>query len=398
MRKLFLVITFVITASIVGALIHAPYLTNLLLEGYPGLVFSGRGEYSRIEGGKDTRQLWNGDIVAEKQLGHDLNQLFRGSDGAALLVARDGRLELEHYRPGIRANTKLNSYSMAKSLVGALIFKAIAEGRIGTLNARLSDFLPRYHRFGGVSLRALITMRAGLKFDNGGSNFGSDATGKDIDKSVNPFGPLARLHFRGIEAVEGELSIREQTSGAFSYQNVNTALLGEVLEEVYGQPLEVLLSEKIWQPAGASEALWRRPHRESSVSAYCCIFATARDWIRIGVFLSENGTASTPFLPEPLWREFMGLDIPVSELRKDHYGHHIRQNVLDRPGQALQGSFTYLMGQNGQVLYLMPQYRLVVYRAGEGLQLLHSTLYAAWETLGPQKPKPSLRNESRAFH
>ena len=55
--------------------------------------------------------------------------------------------------------------------------------------------------------------------------------------------------------------------------------------------------------------------------------------------------------------------------------------MLDRAGQALQGPFTYLMGQGGQVLYLLPEQQLVVYRAGETVQLLHSTLYGAWNSI-----------------
>ena len=66
--------------------------------------------------------------------------------------------------------------------------------------------------------------------------------------------------------------------------------------------------------------------------------------------------------------------------REGHYGQHIFQDVLDRKGQPLQGAFTYLMGQNGQILYLMPEQGLVVYRAGEKIALLHSTLYGAWNS------------------
>ncbi|WP_404400230.1 hypothetical protein [Pelagibacterium halotolerans] len=96
--------------------------------------------------------------------------------------------------------------------------------------------------------------------------------------------------------------------------------------------------------------------------------------IRLG---REN--AKGVFLPEALWREFLGLDLDASALRQDHYGYHVRQNILDRPGEALQGAFSYFLGQNGQTLYLMPERNLVVYRAGEGLQLLHSTLYEVWK-------------------
>ena len=41
------------------------------------------------------------------------------------------------------------------------------------------------------------------------------------------------------------------------------------------------------------------------------------------------------------------------------------------------------MGQGGQVLYLLPEQQLVVYRSGETAQLLHSTLYGAWNSISP---------------
>jgi hypothetical protein len=102
--------------------------------------------------------------------------------------------------------------------------------------------------------------------------------------------------------------------------------------------------------------------------------------VRVGLFLNENGGA-TPFLPLPLWRELLGVDVAIADRHVTHYGEHTWQDVLDGPGQALQGPFTYLMGQGGQVLYLKPDSGLVVYRAGEDIQLLHSTLYGAWNSL-----------------
>lgn len=71
----------------------------------------------------------------------------------------------------------------------------------------------------------------------------------------------------------------------------------------------------------------------------------------------------------------------LADRQDDHYGNHTLQNVLDRPGEDLQGPFTYFVGQNGQVLYIMPNEDLVVFRAGEQYQLLHSTLYGAWNSI-----------------
>jgi len=260
----------------------------------------------------------------------------------------------------------------------------MAEGKIGSLDQTIAELLPQATGLGDMTLRQLITMRSGVHFDGRTASFGAPGRYKDSDTFPNPFGPLARLHFQGLDAVIGGLTMDPTPPDTFNYQNVNTALLGAVIERAYGQPLEMLLSEKIWKPSGAGNAVWRKPSAESSVSAYCCLYATARDWLRVGMWFATNGTVAKPFLPDELWREFLGLDVPLALRVKDHYGNHTLQNVLDREGENLQGPFTYFMGQNGQILYIMPEKNLVVYRAGERYQLLHSTLYEAWNSIVPK--------------
>jgi CubicO group peptidase (beta-lactamase class C family) len=379
MRK-WLVGSLLVVAVLVGAaLVYAPYLPSLIREGLPPLVWSSdrAGSYAEIAGTDAPRDLHISATATTVRFVSPLAEAFTAKGGKALLVYEDGQLAIEHYEGGADTGTRLNSFSMAKSLVGALVYKALAEGRITSLDQPLGAFLPSDKGIAGVTLRRLLGMRAGIHFENASSLGG--ISGMDTETSPNPFGPMARLHFQGLGAIEASLSA-DRTEEAYDYQNVNTALLGEVLEHVYQHPLQDLLAEKLWQPAMAGPAVWREPSAGLPVSAYCCIFATARDWIRVGVFLSENGGRDHPFLPTPLWREFMGLDVPQAELRADHYGAHIRQNILDRPGEDLQGAFTYMFGQGGQLLYLMPERGLVVYRAGESIPLLHSTLYGAWNS------------------
>ncbi len=383
MRKLLIALVLVLAGAVTATLAYAPYLPQLVAEGVPPLTWPAPGHFTSIDGAATPRDLRIVEATTSRPLQPDLQAAFIEKGGKAFLVARAGRLELEHYAPGISAETRFNSFSMAKSLVGALIYKALAEGRLNSLDQTLGELLPDDRGLAGVTLRALLLMRSGIAFDRGEGKAGAVSGDKTVDTSANPFGPLARLHFLGLRAIEGGLVSDTATTPVFSYQNVNTALLGEVLETVYQQPLEHLLGEKLWRPAGAAAASWRQPAVGAPVSAYCCIYATARDWIRIGQYLIENGTAAAPFLPTPLWREFLGLDVSNAGRLNDNYGQHLRQNVLDRAGQALQGPFTYLMGQGGQVLYLLPEQQLVVYRSGETAQLLHSTLYGAWNSISP---------------
>ncbi|MDC9822384.1 serine hydrolase [Devosia sp. ZB163] len=382
MRKLLLGLLFLLVGAGTATWAYAPYLPQLIAEGVPPLTWPAVGHFAPLAGDDKAPGLSLSPEAATRPLVPELGAAFAATGGKALLVARDGRLELEHYAPGISDATRFNSFSMAKTLVGALVYKALAEGRISSLDQTLGELLPADRGLAGVTLRSLLEMRSGIAFDHGEAKADAISGDKTTDTSANPFGPLARLHFLGLGAIENGLVAEVATTPAeFSYQNINTALLGEVLETVYGEPLATLLTTRIWGPSGAGSAFWRQPAADASVSAYCCIYATARDWIRIGMFLAGNGRPEAPFLPDALWRAFLGLDIGYAERRDDNYGHHIRQNVLDRAGQPLQGPFSYLMGQGGQVLYLMPDKGLVVYRSGEQAQLLHSTLYRAWNSI-----------------
>ncbi len=367
-----------------AALAYAPYLLRLLYEGYPAAIWPAPGAFAEISGKSPPVPIARSSDASERALPSDLAKVFDASGGRAILIDRAGRLELEHYSAGFGPSTKFNSFSMAKSLVGALIFKSYAEARIRSLDISIGEILSDYGdaAFQAVTIRDLLRMRGGVLFHRDDPLATEDQT-KDLERVLyNPFGPMARLHAEGPTAIRLNLTANKSLANDFRYQNVNTAILAALLEKLYSRPIADLLSEKIWRPAGAGAAQWRRSHDSGSVSAYCCIFATSYDWIRVARYLLRNGTASKPFLPEPLWRELMGLDLQSAALHSVVYGYHFRHDILDRPGEALQGRFTYMLGQGGQILYILPEHDLIVLRFGERTQLLHTTLYAASRLFG----------------
>lgn len=372
---------------VVTALAWAPYLPRLFREGFPASVWPAAGSFADIVGTRATEE----DPVQLSVLSlfdPQLRELLASRDAKAFIVAEDGQIQLEHYAEGLDAETLFNSYSLVKSLVGALVLKAVSEGLITELGAPLGAYLPDIGdtALREVTLAAFLEMRSGVQFEAGTAKSLSGAPVKDLEASfANPFGPLVKLHMQGLDKVADGLTSNYAALGHFSYQNINTAILGAVLEEAYGEPLEDILATRIWQPSGAAPAKWRRYAQDGTVTAYCCVYARARDWVKVARFLNSNGTDEAPFLPDDLWRGFMGARYTQEQLRKGEYGQHVRHDILDREGQDLQGSFTYFLGRGGQIVYLMPQRNLVVVRFGEGAQLLHSTLYATWRTLHPSK-------------
>lgn len=355
----------------------SPQVFALLREGYPprSLERTARDDsrYAVIEGGASATDQ---DFL--RPMSPRLSELFDTSQGSAFLVLREGRIVQERYAEGYNAATRFNSYSMAKSLVGALVLKAIAEGRIESLDEKMARLLPATvgSEIADVTVRQALDMASGIDFEPGGDAGAAGADDKSLDaERYNPFGRLARLHAFGPTAIIPSLTVSPGKTGSFRYQNVNTALLGAMLEATYGIALPQLLSQKLWKLAGAANASWRLHPLSGATTAYCCIFATARDWALVGRYLISNGSRDAPFLPDELWRYWVGSDIPAEMRRSGVYRTQMRYDVLDRPGERLVGPFAYFLGQGGQVVYLKPEDDLVVVRFGAAIQLLHSTLY-----------------------
>jgi CubicO group peptidase (beta-lactamase class C family) len=350
-----------IAAFVSGAFVYAPYLPRLLAEGFPAPTWPARGSFADIPGSMNDPL----GVPAMTTLSPALQKLFDESGGKALLVYQGGKLRIEHYAPGYTRDTQFNSYSISKSLIGILTLDAIAHGEIGTLGHRLDGI--------GTSPRELLEMRSGIVMENHDITAMSGFAEKDFESAIgNPLGPMARLHMMGVNEVLPLLHADRKLRGRFSYQNVNTAILGSLLGRV-----DKRLADKIWLPSGAAPAHWRRYQDGGDISAYCCLYARARDFLLAGRFIMHNG----PHLPDALYREFMGLDLTPKVLAKGHYGLHVRHNILDRAGEPLQGRFTFFMGTGGQVVYLMPDKDLVIVRFGERPQRLHSTFYEAWRQI-----------------
>ena len=369
-----------VVAGAATVMIWAPYLPRLAYEGFPAPIWPASGSFADVAGSPADPPLTA--PAAAAPLDPKLRALFDGSGAKALLAHEGGKLGIEHYADGVTSKTRFNSYSLVKSLVGALVLKAVADGRLKSLDQPVGDILPDVgdRAFRAVSLRAFLEMRSGVLFEAGGAKSISGVGAKDLETAfANPFGPLARLHMQGLDEVKHRLFTTP--SPKFNYQNVNTAILGAVLERAYGKPLQTILAENIWKPAGAAPAKWRRYNGGAGISAYCCLYARARDWVKVGRFIAANGRADAPFLPAADWRALLGRNLSKTRLRKGVYGLHVRHDLLDRPGEPLQGGFTYFIGNGGQIVYLMPDKDLVVVRFGDAMQLLHSTLYATWRTL-----------------
>ncbi|MDN3718583.1 serine hydrolase [Roseibium salinum] len=127
-------------AAVICAGLAAAYsngLMQLILAGYPPAVWPASGSFEIVAGAPQPHAA----RAPGTRLDRRGRELFANSGSRALLAMRGGQLLLETYADGIGPGTRLNSYSLVKSLVGALVLKAVSEGKITSLEDPVGSYL-----------------------------------------------------------------------------------------------------------------------------------------------------------------------------------------------------------------------------------------------------------------
>jgi CubicO group peptidase (beta-lactamase class C family) len=206
---------------------------------------------------------------------------------AGLLVLKDGRVVLERYAHGHRADSVWTSFSVAKSVVSLLYGVALADGAIKSLDDSVSRYLPalRGSVYDAVTLRHLLQMSSGVAWNEDESDPNSD---------LAQIGRLGRAGgIEGLLSYMKKLPRKAPAGTAFNYNTGETHIAGAVLRAATGQPLAQYLSTKIWQPAGMeADAHWLLLREGDVEHGGCCISATLRDFGRLGLLASREGVAA----------------------------------------------------------------------------------------------------------
>ncbi len=279
-------------------------------------------------------------------------------NSVALLVMHRDRLVLEQYWQGHQASDPVNSMSMVKTLLALLIGVAIDEGHIGSIQDPIGTYLPEWadDPRGDITLADLLYMQSGLRNDNRTDTLRSDLVqlygGSDTQKLVLKI-PL--------EGNPGE---------AFDYSNFNSQLLSLVLERATGESFGDYLSSRLWQPLGAGDGFLWLDRPRGSAKPFCCFFATAPDWVRLGQMLLHGGKVGDRQIIPKSWLEQMLEESPLEPT----FGLHIwlKARTADYPqvNRASSAPFAaadtfYLDGRHHQRVYVIPSEELVIVRLGE---------------------------------
>ncbi|HVY90376.1 MAG TPA: serine hydrolase domain-containing protein [Hyphomonadaceae bacterium] len=282
-----------------------------------------------------------------------IDQLMHDSRITGLIVLHHGRVVLERYAFGRTAQDRWTSNSIAKSFTSTLVGAAIKDGLIGSLEDPITRYLPELGpvpAFDGVTLRHLLIMSSGLKFNEDYYDLTSDVALYGGGEAINGRSPIIAYAMK---------LVRAHPPGAVEdYQTINTDLVTLALSRVLkpsGRTVSDYLSEKIWRPAGMeADGNWLL-EKTGVERGGCCISMRLRDFARFGLFIA-SGKADAE-LP-PGWIRMAST--PVWPFGPIQAGYGLGWWV--RPDDSYEGQ-----GGLGQSVTIYPKDDLVVAINSAGL-------------------------------
>lgn len=291
------------------------------------------------------------DALASKKLKKKDQKYLENLGTKGFLVFHGDTLVVEQYFGEHDRNSVSNSFSAGKTIVALLIGIAIEEGSIKSLDEPLAVYMPEFSKDGKekITIRHLLMMASGLSWHESGANplsdnaesyYGSDLYGLTTAQTV----------------------VREPGK-TFLYQSGNTQLLGFVIKKATGMSVAEYAEEKLWKRIGAeSEAFWSMDREEGDEKAFCCFYASARDFARLGkLFMTDGKFGEDQVVPAWYIQEMIKLPAMLTEegTPNQRYGLHVW--VYD-DGQS---PMIYLRGIKGQYVFVLPEEDLLVVRVGE---------------------------------
>lgn len=161
----------------------------------------------------------------------------------SVLVVRDGYLVYEQYREGLDRTSGHDVRSITKSVVGALIGIALAEGKIASVEQTVGELLPAQlpgsadSRFADVTVRQLLTMTAGLAGDD--PSMGGDSRVFEAMWTSSDW----------VRHVLGQRLVTEPGT-RFAYNDATAHLLSAIVANVSGKSTLEYARAKLFEPLG----------------------------------------------------------------------------------------------------------------------------------------------------
>jgi CubicO group peptidase (beta-lactamase class C family) len=272
----------------------------------------------------------------------------------AVVVVHRGRVVGERYAGDVTASTPLLGWSMTKSVVNALIGILVRQGRLA-LDRPVP--IPEWQRAGdprgAITLDHLLRMSSGLRFD---------------EDAVGPFSDVIRmlLRERDMAAFAVNQPLEAPPGTRWQYSSGTTVILSRVMRNAIGDDAAYhsFPREALFEPAGMTRTLIETDAAGTFVGS-SLMFATARDWARLGTLYLDDGVIDGKRLWPDGWVTY--TTTPASADASKGFGAHVWLDVPAgyNPSKApLPDDAFHAAGHQGQFVTIVPSREAVIVRLG----------------------------------
>lgn len=285
-----------------------------------------------------------------------LNDMLQEDNAAglqtrALVLIQDGELVAESYADGINPETPLLGWSMAKSMTSMAIGRLVHQGRASVTTNNVFDEWRQDAR-AQISLAHMLNMTDGL----------------DFAERYEPGTDATRMLFTEPGSAQYALARPQAYAGGqhFNYSSGTANLLALWLMNQVGatpQAVQSFLYNELFIPMGMQHTVFETDSLGVPVgSSY--VYASARDWARMGQLLVDDGVINGQQLLAPDY--VRAACQPNGSENERAYGYQLWLNAGDSALRwpSLPATACAAMGNRAQMVMTIPERKLVFVRLG----------------------------------
>jgi CubicO group peptidase (beta-lactamase class C family) len=273
----------------------------------------------------------------------------------AVVILYDGKIAEEKYATGFDQDTRLSGWSMTKSVVNALVGVLVKQGILD-----INKPAPVHKWQGRDDLRRKITVNQLMHMDSGlqfVENYND--TLSDVTRMLFDVGNAAAF------AVDKPLNWEPGTH--WSYSSGSPVIVCLIIKNIVGENNYLDFPRRaLFDPLGMRSAIIE-PDAEGTLLGSSYMYATPRDWARLGqLYLQDGVWEGKRILPQG-WVEYSTTPVPISP--RSEYGSYFWLKLpkeFQSPDHeyALPKDAFHAAGYDGQLVTIIPSRKLVIVRMG----------------------------------
>ncbi len=281
----------------------------------------------------------------------------------ALVILHDGKVIAERYAPGFGPDTRLLSWSVAKTVTALLVGIMAGDGRLALDDpAPVAAWRQPGDPRAAITLRELMQMRSGLQHVELGE---PREKADSLRMLVGPGAPDQAGYAQAKPLVH-------PPGSNFTYSSATTMLLSGIVTDLLTpvkdpqarhDAMAHFIEARLAGPLGL-RSLVAEYDESGTMLGGAMIHMSARDYAKIGELLRNRGRVGDRQIVPERWIDFMLSPSPTNAA----YGGQIWLNRASDhsdlfPGEARPGVFG-AVGYRGQYVIVAPEQKLTVVRMG----------------------------------